>query len=161
MNNLLLFFVLSFFTILQISFFSYFNILNQHYEILFALTIFIGIKCSWYEGGITGIFAGFLNDVFSIAPFGSSIFIYSISGFIVAFFENFIFTQHISTRLFILFVMSIFNSFLSLTIINGIHMIFEIWNSYKLTILTIASINTICSIPVYIMLDKITYDHEF
>ena len=147
-------------TIAQVSIFSQFPVLGIRFELLFAITIYISTKYDWYEGCLTGIWCGLLNDLFSITPFGLSVFVYSIAGFLAAFFENIIFTQHISTRLLILFLMSIFATVITLLLTNEENLFMIMWQIYKFHILSIASVNTLFAVPCYIILDKITYEHQ-
>jgi len=143
-------------TILQIAFFSQFTILGAKYEMLFALTIFISLRYNWYEGAICGIWCGLFNDIFSLGSLGVGSFIYGISGFIAAISKNFIFTQHISIKLMILFIMSFISSILYIIFIQGIDIIFDLWTIYKLKITSIALINTFFSAIFYKILNNIT-----
>lgn len=158
MKNIVFIITLLAASILQAAVLPEMSVMDNHYEIFFAITIFFSIKYSWYEGCISGIWCGLLNDVFSLGPFGMSVFVFSISGFIASFFQKIIFTQHIATRLFILFIMSIVATIITIFLMNDLSFIFRIWSTYKLNILSIASVNTIFSIPVYHILDKVSYD---
>ena len=133
-------------------------VLDAHYEILFAVTIFISIKYGWYSGTVSGLWCGLLNDICTTGPFGFFVFLYSLSGFFAASFRKIIFTQHIATKLLILFIMSIAASLVSIFFFKGFGWIVEIWSVYKLNILSIAAVNTLFSIPVYLFLDKLSYE---
>lgn len=145
-------------SLLQFSLFSQFVIMDVHFEILFATVIFIGIKYGWYSGGKAGIWMGLVNDLFSSTPFGFSIFLFSLSGFIVSFFESFIFTQNNPTRLLILFIMSTVSSFLTIVFQKGLFAAPDVWSAYRADILTISSVNTMLSIPLYYILDRLQND---
>ena len=144
--------------ILQIAVLPNLTILDAHYEIFFAVTIFMSIKYGWYSGTLSGIWCGLLNDICTTGPFGYFVFLYALSGFFAASFRKIIFTQHIATKLLILFIMSIASSLVSIFFFKGFDWIVEIWSLYKLNILSIAAVNTLFSIPVYLFLDKLSYE---
>lgn len=151
-------FVLFVSLILQIAVLPNLTILDAHYEIFFAVTIFMSIKHGWYSGTLSGIWCGLLSDICSTGPFGFLVFLYGLSGFFAASFRKIIFTQHIATKLLILFIMSIAASLVSIFFFKGFDWIVEIWSVYKLNILSIAAVNTLFSIPVYLFLDKLSYE---
>lgn len=146
--------------VLQVSFFPMFKIFNNHYEILFSLTIFIALRYSWQEGAIAGIFFGLLNDIFSLSSFGMSSFVYSIIGFFSGFFQNIMFVKNIVSKLFILFLMSIAAGILTIFLLQGSDALFEIWTKYKIHLLSISCINALFSLPLYYLLDYMTYDKK-
>ncbi len=157
--------LLLFSTILQVAFFPEWVLLNVHFEILFAITVFIGIKYDWYSGIKSGILFGFAQDIFSIGPFGLSILTYGIAGFLASVFEIVIFTNHLSTRLFILFLLSLLTSITTLFIENLIqgHLHFFGPSDFlELNILSVCFVNTLFAFPLYLLLEKIPsrYGHS-
>ncbi|EKD26841.1 MAG: hypothetical protein ACD_79C00991G0001 [uncultured bacterium] len=145
-------------TVAQVSLFSEIPFTDVYYELLFAITVFIGLKFNWYEGCIAGIWCGIFNDIFSATNFGYSVLTYGLSGFLAAFFENIIFTQYTGTRLLILFIMTLFANIILIFLNNSPLVFLETLPSFKLSLLKIAAINTLFSIPLYIMLDKVPND---
>ncbi|MBN2143093.1 MAG: rod shape-determining protein MreD [Candidatus Aureabacteria bacterium] len=157
MDKILFFIILICSVILQICIFDHVRLLGIHYELLFSLTVFIGIKYDWKKGYLCGLWCGLLNDVFSIGPFGFSVLTYGFTGLSVSSFQTVIFTQQLGTRLFILFIMSILISFFSFMILDLFYYS-EKQVLFKLDLLSVAIVNTVFSIPLYRFLDNISYE---
>jgi rod shape-determining protein MreD len=158
------FYLLVFFAvILQVAFFPEWTWKDMHFEILLVIPVFMGIRFGWHSGIQSGIVFGFAQDVFNTTPFGLSVLLYGIAGFLASTFEMVIFTNHWSTRLGILFLLSLVTGMAALCIRNllqtGVH-VFAFTAFFEWNLLSLCFLNVLFAIPLYFFLEKITSRYD-
>jgi len=147
-------------TLLQTTIFNHLPVFHAHYEMLFCFAIFLGVRFDWREGYFGGIACGLFHDLFSMTPFGLSVFTFSIGSTLASLFHAVIFTQHISTRLFIVFIMSILNTGMQLLFLHGSDFFISFNEILKMDILSVAVVNTLFSLPAFLVLEKMFHGYR-
>ncbi len=163
MNRFYFYVFLFFAAILQVALLPELKLLGVHFEILLAMTVFMGIKFDWHSGVQSGMMLGFMQDAFSTGPFGLSVLTYGIAGFLASTFEIVIFTNHVGTRLFILFLLSLLTGMATLfagDLMQGQVRFFGLSELLELNLLSVCLVNTLFALPFYLFLDKIPSDHD-
>lgn len=149
--------------ILQVSLFSKITWLNLQFETLFCYSVYLSIRYPRNMAVWISFYLGILHDLFSIGPAGFASIVYPFISITVSGFQTLIFTQFIGTKLLILFIFSIIATLLSAFILFWSRIdfnIIDVFISKKSDIVGIAVLNTVFSIPLYWVLDRLHYDRK-
>jgi rod shape-determining protein MreD len=148
---------------LQVAFFPEWAWKGVHFEILLVIPVFLGIRFGWNTGIQSGLLFGLAQDIFSTGPFGLSVLLYGIAGFLASIFEIVIFTNHLSTRLFILFLLSLLTGLATLCVgdlLQGHLHFFEFRAFLQWNLVSVCFVNTLFAFPLYFLLEKISSRYD-